>query len=228
MKSSKILKSLLIFGSYFIYTYLIVILLSVTFALFGVKLSDASDLIKYWILMGTDLLYIIFLIAVYRKELKEKFKDFRKNFSKYMDTGIKYWIIGLIIMVASNKLISVFTPSQMAQNEQSVRELFDTFPIYTLVATSLFAPFVEELIFRKSIKDIINTKWIYILFSGFIFGSIHVVSSLSGYYDFFYIIPYGALGASLAYMYYKTDNIFVSMMMHAIHNTILVSLLFFM
>jgi hypothetical protein len=202
--------------------------LSIIFSLFGKELSDASHLTKYIILMVTDLLYIVFLIIMYLKPLKEKFKDFRKNFSKYMDTGIKYWIIGLIIMVVSNKLISLFTPSDMAQNEQSVRELFNSMPVYTLLATSLFAPFVEELIFRKSIRDIINTKWLYIIFSGFIFGSIHVVSNLTSYYDFFYIIPYGALGSALAYMYYKTNNIFVSMVMHAIHNTILVTLLFFM
>ena len=39
--------------------------------------------------------------------------------------------------------------------------------------------------------------------------------------DLLYIIPYGALGATFAYAYYKTDTVFTTVTFHIIHNTIL-------
>jgi hypothetical protein len=228
MKNNVFLKNILVFGSYFIYSYLILTVITILLSLLNIDIVKTSNLIKYIILLTMDILYIVFLLIIFNKNLKEKFKNFKKNFSEYIDTGIKYWIIGLLGMIVSNKLIIAFTPAEMAQNESAVRELFDLAPIYTAIGTVFFAPIVEELIFRKTIRNLINTKWLYVVFSGFIFGAVHVVSSLTSFYDFFFIIPYGALGTAFAYAYYKTDNIFVPITLHAIHNTILTALLFFL
>ncbi|MFA5602842.1 MAG: CPBP family intramembrane glutamic endopeptidase [Bacilli bacterium] len=227
MRNKTFLKNILIFCSYFIYTYLALILLTIPLTLLNIDIVETSDLFKYIIILLMDIIYIVFLIITFYKPLKEKIKDFKSNFSKYIDIGIKYWILGLFIMVVSNKVITIFTSVEMAQNESAVRELFTEAPIYTLLGTVLFAPIVEEIIFRKTIKNLINTKWLYIIFSGFIFGAVHVVSNLNAFYDLLFIIPYGALGAAFACAYYKTNNIFVPIVLHAIHNGILIAILFF-
>ena len=41
------------------------------------------------------------------------------------------------------------------------------------------------------------------------------------YRDFLYIIPYGALGAAFAYINVKTDNVYSSILVHFVHNSIL-------
>ena len=51
----------------------------------------------------------------------------------------------------------------------------------------------------------------------------HVLGSGSGL-DYLYIIPYFALGAAFALLYYKTDNLFNSIIMHSMHNTVAVVL----
>ena len=61
---------------------------------------------------------------------------------------------------------------------------------------------------------------IYILLSALIFGYLHVTNSNS-LYDFLYIIPYGALGAAFAYINVKTDNVYSSILVHFVHNSIL-------
>ena len=50
------------------------------------------------------------------------------------------------------------------------------------------------------------------------------MSSISTTLDLFYIIPYSALGVVFALMLYKTDNIFVSMGFHFMHNGILMAI----
>ena len=50
-------------------------------------------------------------------------------------------------------------------NEEAVRELIDSYPLYMAFQLIIYAPLTEELIFRKSIKDIKNNKIIYIFLS---------------------------------------------------------------
>ena len=134
-------------------------------------------------------------------------------------------------MIISNNIISIFFSGATANNEQAVRSLIDSYPLYMFFSVSIYAPFIEELIFRKSIKDIFSSyennninKYIYIIYSGLIFSSLHVLGTTSSYLDYLYIIPYLALGISFASLYYKTDNIFTTITMHSIHNTIAIVL----
>lgn len=93
--------------------------------------------------------------------------------------------------------------------------------------TSILAPFIEELIFRKAFKDAIKSKWLFVLTSGIVFGCLHVVGSISSLYEILYIIPYSSLGIAFALAYHETDNIFSSIFLHFLHNTIVMSLVIF-
>ena len=62
--------------------------------------------------------------------------------------------------------------------------------------------------------------------SGLIFGCMHVLGSAETLTDLLYIIPYGIPGCAFAYILCKTDNIFVSMGFHFLHNGLLVALQF--
>ena len=83
---------------------------------------------------------------------------------------------------------------------------------------AICAPINEELTFRKSFKEIFPSKWVFVIMSGLIFGSLHVASYIETFSDIIYLIPYSALGIAFAILYYKTDNIFSSITMHSIHN----------
>ena len=123
-------------------------------------------------------------------------------------------------MIVSNLILTVITNGGIAGNEESVRKLIDIAPLYMLFNVAIYAPITEELIFRKSIRDFISNKFIYCLVSGIIFGGLHVISTINTPIDALYIIPYSALGISFATLYTKSNNIFSSMSMHALHNTI--------
>ena len=83
---------------------------------------------------------------------------------------------------------------------------------------------MEELTFRKSIRNIFNNKIVFIIISSFIFGGLHVLTYDIKLLDLLYLIPYCAPGVAFAYILVKTDNIFNTISLHLIHNTILMTL----
>lgn len=171
--------------------------------------------------IASSSILIIIIFFIYRKYLKEKIKDYKKNFNNYFDLGIKFWFMGLIGMCSTNLLIATLTPVQEANNEVLVQQMLQEAPLLSFISASILAPFLEEMLFRKSLGDIFKNKKLMIFMCGLIFGLLHVVFSLKTPWDLLYTVPYGLLGASFAYMMYKQDNIFIPITFHMLHNGIL-------
>ena len=192
--------------------------------LFNIDIKTCSDATYNTLRIIPNVAQAILLIIIYRKTLKNDLKDFFKKFGDYSDTAIKYWILGFIAMVISNYIIIKLSPVKIASNEQGVREIISSIPLLSFISICFFAPIAEELIFRKSFKDCFSSKWVFVLISGLVFGALHVIGSISSLYDLLYIVPYSSLGIAFALIYYKTNNIYSSIFVHVLHNTILVLL----
>ena len=195
--------------------------------LFHININNLSMTMRIIYTLCTDIGFMIIIFTLYRKELIENFKYYFKNFTKIFSTSFNYYIIGLIIMYISNNLIAIFFSNATPNNENMTRLLIDKYPLYMLFSVAIYAPFIEEIIFRKSIKDVIDNycnnnknKYIYIIISGLLFGAMHVIGMSSTPIDYLYIIPYMALGCSFAITYTKTNNIFSTITMHSLHNLI--------
>lgn len=189
--------------------------------IFGINYSNLNEVLKVLFMFSLDLLFIGLLIFIYRKSIFRDFKNFfnRQVFSN-ISLSFKYWLIGFLIMVFSNFIIAIITNGTLASNEEAVRDLIDKYPIYMAFQVMFYAPLTEEVIFRKSIKDAVNNKYLYVIISGLIFGGLHVISSINGLIDLIYLIPYCTLGFVFAYLYTKTNNIFSTITAHSFHNTL--------
>ena len=53
---------------------------------------------------------------------------------------------------------------------------------------------------------------------------IEIIGYIDNVSDLIYLIPYGSLGVCFALLYYKTDNIFSSIVVHSLHNSIAIFL----
>lgn len=204
---------------------IILLMLTFTNMFFSILNIDPTNItekkyIFYLTLSNITLLGIYFLI--YRKTIIKDFKNYIKDLENNFTTGIKYWLIGFIIMVVSNLIITFILNKGLAGNEEEVRAYIDSFPLFMIFNTVIYAPLTEELTFRKSIKDAINNKWTYVLISGLIFGGLHIISYITSWTDLIYLIPYSSLGIAFALLYHKTDNIFSTITMHAMHNLLAV------
>lgn len=207
---------------YFIFPYLEAPLLN----LFDINVINIPDFIKYFYLINWEILILALILMIFNKDIIEDFKDLKKNHLGYFKKYFKYWLLALGIMMLSNAVIMFISDSTTSGNEELIRNLFKTNPIYIYIISVFIAPFVEELVFRKAIYKIIPNNILFILVSGLVFGGLHVIGNVEVWTDILYLIPYCAPGFIFAYIMTKTNNVLVPAGLHFMHNGLLMSLQF--
>lgn len=188
--------------------------------LFNMDIYNLTAMENVLLSTFSNSIVLAILIFIYRNDLKDDFNKVRKNFYKYVDCGIKYWLIGLIVMMISNIIIMTLFTQAIASNEEGVQSLISGSGYISLLTIGIISPMIEELTFRKSFHDLFKNKWVFIVVSSLVFGGLHVVLSLNSLWDLLYLIPYCSLGVSFGLMYTNSNNIFTSIMMHMFHNTV--------
>lgn len=192
--------------------------------LLGVDVAHMSIFMKTIYLLWAEILIIFLIIFLFRDQLKVMFLDLKKNHQTYFKKYFKYWFLILGVMYASNFIIMIMNHGEIANNEQAVRDTFQVAPVYTFISAVFLAPVIEELAFRQAIRNVCQTKWLFILISGIVFGGMHVFSMAEVWTDYLYLIPYCTPGIIFAYLLTKTDNVLIPMAIHFTHNGILMSL----
>lgn len=193
--------------------------------LFKINVKTMSSITYYLLMIFSYICLIGIGLLLYGKDLKKEWQNFKNNKGDNIDTAIKYYFIGLGIMILSNILINSFLKLGNSQNEVRVQGMIKSSPWLMLICAGLFAPIVEEILFRKTFKNVFKKKYLYIFISGFVFGLLHIIGyKLKTPLELLYIIPYGALGLFFALMDYETDSTYPSIFMHIFHNTALTTL----
>lgn len=102
-------------------------------------------------------------------------------------------------------------------NQDAIMDMFNSYKLLTFFDVVLFAPVIEEFIFRYSFKTVINNNFLFVIISSLFFGLIHV-------HGFgFDIIPYVLIGFLLSLVYLKSNkNIAASIICHLLNNFIAV------
>ena len=191
---------------------------------FGINVNLLPRFYRMILFVLNDLIYIFILLIMFRKEIIDGIKDLKDNFTKRSILAINCWIVGCFFMTISSIIISMIVKQKVAANEALVREYIKLAPLYMLFTCSLIAPIFEEMVFRRSLHGLIKNRWIFIFISGFSFGLLHVIGNNPSALEYLYIIPYGSMGCAFAYLYSKTKNISIPILVHMIHNTILVTI----
>lgn len=161
---------------------------------------------------------ILIILLFYYNELKSNLVVFIKNFKTYLPFIIKRYLIMLGVMVVVATPIILLNNGETSTNQTMVNALFEKIPIQALILSTLYAPIVEETVFRLSLSKLFTNKTLFIIMSGILFGSLHVIDKFTSVTDLLYIFQYSALGICLAKAYADSKNIFVSISMHFIQN----------
>ena len=169
------------------------------------------------------IIYIVLLIGtiiVFGRQMLHDFKIFKEYFREYNILILKTWGKALVTIIIINLIIQIFTNESSATNQKNLQEMFNILPIAVAALSIIYAPIVEESLFRGVIRKFINNKYLYIIFSGVLFGALHVIDDFQTVQELLYIFVYSALGMYLASLYYKTNNICTNMYMHFLQNTL--------
>ena len=180
---------------------------------------------KDLLLLIPEIITALILIIIYRKKIKRDFIDFDKNYKNYLTFGFKVWIIATIIMIISNNFLYHHIVNDIAHNQELNIMAINNFPLYSVIAMIILGPLVEEIVFRLSFKENIKNKILYYFLSVLIFAGVHVINGLTSPIQLLFFIPYGALAFAFSYILDKTNNIFTTVIIHSVHNTLAVILI---
>lgn len=194
------------------------------FELLGIDYATLPLWYKVIYLLIYQIVEFSVIILLLYDDLKKDIIDLKQHHKEYFKKYFKYWFVILLLMMISNLLISFFTPNEIAGNEEAVRESFQLAPFYMFVSSVFIAPFLEEFVFRQGIRNVCSNNICFLLFSGLLFGSMHVITNFTSLSELLYIIPYSIPGLVFAYLLIKTDNVLVPASMHFMHNGLLMSL----
>ena len=173
-----------------------------------------------------NLLIFSLVIYVFRKRLSRDLKAFKDNFGSYIGYVFKWW--GLMLLMSLGAAIvrlvlggEVETANQAALNSMPIW--------YVGPLAIIWAPFVEEGIFRGGLRRFVKNDKLFIVLSAILFGLLHTIGTETGIYNMFVqSLQYMVMGGVMAYTYSKTNNIFVNMGIHCVQNTLGVILMLFM
>lgn len=205
-----ILVNLLVICLYFIWPYF---LNSFT------SLFNLTEIVTLYTSFSLNFIFLIFIIHIYRKKLNEYINEIKNNFKSNLLFGIKVFLVGFIIYGLLNALL-VTLDIPILNNQSSMKDIMDKIPIVFILNTLFYYPIVEELIFKMSFKNILKSKWIFVIITGFLNAFFQIVFSINGYSDLLYLLPYTIFFGALSYIYFKTDNIIYPIVIRICYNLI--------
>lgn len=215
-----LLKLLLCFILFFNLNYLVAML----FNLVGINYNtfNYKDYTYFNVLI--ELILFVVVMLLYNKEFKKDYKIFKLNSKDNIRKIISYFALFIALKIGTALISSIlsfalnFTLGE-SENQEAVMKLVSAEPLLMIINTCILAPFVEEGIFRLSIRKVFNNKYLFILVSGLFFGMMHIFpTDLPTSLALIYSITYVTMGFYLAYIYTETENIWFVIFIHALNN----------
>ena len=213
-ESMKLIKTLLVFISYLLYSNVISVLLS-TF-----KITNTT-----MISFLADLIFLICIIFVYRDNLKNDFENLKKDYkvSKIIKTVIIWVVIIFVFNILMGAITEIIYPNmERDDNTNAIFSLLDVSTFYTIFKTMIFAVVAEELLYRESISDVVKNKYLFVIISSIIYTFLNFIFvGFQSVNIIIYILSYflPALLFSTAYVK-NNNNIIILMLIKFFYNLI--------
>ena len=196
---------------YFIWPYFISAILS------GFNITgDAS----WYSRLIANFLLLFLIVIIYLESIKIDLKKLRKDFKKLYFKAGKIFLIGFVIYTIVSAVVVELVPNGLNESVDSLLHIYDKTPFLLLLSTVVYYPIVEELVFKKTFKDFIKSKWMFIIITAFINGAFEIMLSYTSVINLINIIPAIVFYGMLSYIYYDTDNVIVSISFRMMYNLI--------
>ena len=209
-KIRQLIKTLIIFVAYLTYTLI-----------FGFLLESIGINNQTFIYFIADFIFLFSIFLVYKNDLREALINLKKNFSiKKLIFKIILWVIIIFgVNILGGIITEVLLPGLSSDNNSIMLQSFEI--IYMAFKTLIFAIIAEELVFKKSVREVVSNKILFIILSSVIYAIINI-----GYSDWTSIsilpdlIGYFLFACITSILYIKYDNIILVMLVKFCYNLI--------
>ena len=205
----------------------------IKFVVLALSLSIDKNTAVAYLNFILDSLFVIGILWIFKDNIKEQFKDFLKDKKENLLYGC---LIGFGMLFMANfvgGMISLLFGAQSdSQNQLLIESLASAHPIIIFVTSVIFAPFVEEYLFRGTFFGWLYElhPWVAHILSGFLFGFLHVMDAIvaGNFNEWIQIFAYMFMGFVLSFLYEKRNNIFVPILSHMTNNFVSMLCILFM
>ena len=198
-----LIKAILIFIIYFVYS-------NAFFSIFNILFKNSS--IAYLL---SDILFIAIITYFYKDSIIRDWKKInkikktdllKKVFGWFFIIFVSFILMGLIINEISPNYVS-----KLDSNTDAIKQLA---LYYSIFKTMIFSIYAEELLFKKSISEIINNKVLIVIVSTIIYSLVLLLySGLNSEYLLLDFIKYFTIYLLFSIAYVKNDNNIITLML---------------
>lgn len=187
------------------------------FALDRIMPENLPTAAKIGIIVGYYVTTFLAAIICFRHKLKQDIILLKNNFGSYMRFVMPKYGLALLMLMVTNVICLRLTNQSTSVNQSHINSM----PLwFTAPLAIIWAPIVEESVFRGILRRFIKNDIAFIIVSAILFGAIHTLSEATLLNAIIMTIPYATLGGFLAYMYAKSENITTNIFAHSLQNTI--------
>ena len=183
--------------------------------------------------INNAIIYITLVVSCLILLNKEIITDFKKLEKQNTVKVFLTCLAGVGLVYAGNIvgsiLTSIFGGTGSSANQEALEKiLFSPYAFIMIVFIVVVGPIVEELVFRKSMHEILRSlklpTWLVLGISSVLFGLNHVISAG----DFVEVFPYILMGVTIGSLEIKTKNIYPSIFVHIFINALSTAMIFYL
>ena len=191
-------------------------LFSIAFLSIVIKNSFIAHVIVYTI-------FILFIFLCNKRNLIDSFKNIKKDIKSNYKSILLYTLLFLLLEFIANFIIIKLTGKNINNNVTLMNVFNEKNKVLFISYILLIGPIFESLMMIYPYKEIPNKKLAYI-FMTIIFALFHLMNA-STLLELLFFIPYLFMGFAFNYSFYKTNNIYLSIIIHSINDLIVFVLL---
>ncbi len=210
MKENKLFKTLFSVLFYLFWS----VFLQLPLNLFNIRLS--SNMMALYEFVFTFLLLIL-IFMMYKQELIKEFKFNKKIKYIFINTVAIFMIMGISNMIS----YSILGDNVVSKVNNSGLSIIDTKNLLMIIRLLVLTPIIEELVFRKSVRTVVNNDVFFVIFSGLFLGSLYVIAQTLSFVGLISSISYILVGIYLSISYVKTNNIYINIFSRILYNLLM-------
>lgn len=184
------------------------------------------------IMLIADLLFFFGIVFYYRDDIKKSYKEFKENYTIKEKLKIVFLgVLGIFILNILGGVISGLLfqgiSDELDDNTEAIYSLADISTIAMVFKTLIFAAVAEELLYKKTVRNVISNDKLFIIVSSLIYAFMNIAYAEMGLSTVVDFIRCFLVSILLSYTYVKQkDNIFIVMLIKFIYTFIPLIMMF--
>ena len=209
-KKYTLMRSIIVIGVYLLYSFI--------FNSIARMFSKTDSVIISFI---ADVCFLVFALVMYKDKLASDISFYHKDYNAKKRILM---MAGWVIIIFITNLIGGFAGlliGNLSKTKNNIA-LFSLPYIYIFFKTLIFSSIAEEIVFKQSIKDVVDNNIIFIIVSTIMYSTMNIAyTNLRGLELIANMIPYAlfAVVSSILYIKHK-NNIYVVMIVKILYNLI--------